>query len=222
MSQPKERAERVEEILPGLFRWSVRDDRIGGVSSDAYAVVAEDGAVTLIDPLPIKEEALRELGPVEAIVLTAGNHQRAAWHLRRVFGAPVWAPQQAYGLEDNADVTYGAGDTVPGGLVAYHTPGPAIAMYTLWLERPRSVVFISDLLTHDEPGTPRFVDSQYQDEPARTRSSIQRILDHLPVEVVCFAHGAPILHDGPSVLRRALAEDTETFHEHEGEGADSY
>ncbi|ATB29162.1 MBL fold metallo-hydrolase [Melittangium boletus DSM 14713] len=209
MSQPKERAERVEQVIPGLYRWSVQDDRIGGVSSEAYAVVAEDGAVTLIDPLPIKEEALRELGPVEAIVLTAGNHQRAAWHLRKVFGAPVWAPQQAYGLEDNADVTYGAGDTLPGGLVAYHTPGPAIAMYTLWLERPRSVVFLSDLLTHDEAGTPRFVDSQYQDDPARTRSSVRRILEHLPIEVVCFAHGDPLLHDAASVLRRALDEDTE-------------
>lgn len=209
MSQPKERAERVEQVIPGLYRWSVRDDRIGGVRSEAYAVVAEDGAVTLIDPLPIEERALKELGPVEAIVLTAGNHQRAAWQLRRVFQAPVWAPQQAYGLEDNADITYGAGDTLPGGLVAYHTPGPAMSMYTLWLERPRSVIFVSDLLTHDEEGTPRFIDSQYQDEPARTRTSVRRLLEKLPIDVVCFAHGAPIVADAESVLRRALVEDTE-------------
>ena len=209
MSQPKEQALQVVQVIPGLYRWSVSDDRIGGVSSEAFAVVSEDGSVTLIDPLPIEEDLLRQLGRVEAIVLTAGNHQRAAWHLRREFGAPVWAPHEAQGLEDTPDASYGAGDTLPGGLVAYHTPGPTSAMYALWMERPRRVVFLSDLLSHDEQGTPRFVASEHQDEPARTRTSIRRVLDHLPVEVLCFAHGAPILQDGAAALRRALAEDTE-------------
>jgi hypothetical protein len=79
------------------------------------------------------------------------------------------------------------------------------------MERPRSVIFLSDLLTHVEEGTPRFVNSQYQDEPGRTRMSIRRILDHLPIEVLCFAHGHPILRDGASALRRALDEDTEAL-----------
>ena len=209
MSEPKERAHRTVQILPGIHRWSVRDDRLGGLESDAYAVVAEDGAVTLIDPLPIDEKALRKLGRVEAIVLTAGNHQRAAWSLRKLFGAPVWAPQGASGLEDTPDATYGVGDNLPGGLVAYQTPGPIEAMYALWLGRPRSVIFLSDLLTHFHEGTPRFLRNEYQDDPGRTRRSIQRILDHLPIEVLCFAHGRPILHDGASALRRALDEDTE-------------
>jgi hypothetical protein len=209
MSQPKKRAKRTELVVPGIHRWSVEDDRIGGAHSEAYAVVAEDGAVTLIDPLPIAPDALRELGRVEAIVLTAGNHQRAAWSLRKTLSAPVWAPVNAHGLEDSPDATYSTGDNLPGGLVAYHTPGPAEVMYTLWMERPRSVAFLSDLLTHDDEGTPRFVDSQYQDDPARTRASVRRILDHLPVEVLCFAHGRPILQDGAAALRRALSEDPE-------------
>jgi glyoxylase-like metal-dependent hydrolase (beta-lactamase superfamily II) len=207
MSEPKERAHKTVQVVPGVHRWSVSDDRIGGAQSDAYAVVAEDGAVTLIDPLPIDEQALRKLGRVEAIVLTAGNHQRSAWRLRRLFGAPVWTPEGAHGLEEKPDATYGAGESLPGGLVAYHTPGPTEAMYALWLERPRSVVFLSDLLTHYREGTPRFVESEYQDEPARTRTSVQRILDHLPVEVLCFAHGRPILRDGAAALRRALEKD---------------
>ncbi|WNG21306.1 MBL fold metallo-hydrolase [Cystobacter fuscus] len=209
MSQPKKRARRTEQVVPGIHRWSVEDDRIGGVHSEAYAVVSDDGAVTLIDPLPIAADALNALGRVEAIVLTAGNHQRAAWSLRKTFGAPVWAPVNAHGLEDSPDATYTNGDNLPGGLVAYHTPGPAEVMFTLWKERPRSVVFLSDLLTHDEQGTPRFVDSQYQDDPARTRASVRRILEHLPVEVVCFAHGRPILHDGAAALRQALSEDSD-------------
>ncbi len=209
MSEPKERAHDTVQVIPGVHRWTVSDDRIGGARSDAYAVVAEDGAVTLLDPLPIDEKALRELGRVEAIVLTAGNHQRAAWRFRGIFGAPVWVPQNAHGLEDMPDATYTSGDNLPGGLVAYHTPGPAEAMYALWLERPRSVVFLSDLLTHYDEGAPRFGESEYQDDPGRTRLSVRRILDHLPLEVLCFTHGRPILRDGASALRRALEEDTE-------------
>ncbi len=209
MSEPTQRARKLEPVAPRLYRWSVPDDRIGGVSSEAYAVIAEDGAVTLIDPLPIDDALLRELGRVEAILLTAGNHQRSAWRFRKLFAAPVWAPQGAEGLEEPADASYGPGETLPGGLVAYHTPGPTEAMYALWMERPRNIIFLSDLLTHDEEGTPRFVGSEYQDDPRRTRSSIQRILDHLPLEILCFAHGSPILHDGASALRRALAEDSE-------------
>ncbi|MET0405165.1 MAG: MBL fold metallo-hydrolase, partial [Cystobacter sp.] len=134
---------------------------------------------------------------------------RAAWDLRKHFSAPVWAPQDAHGLEDAPDATYSAGDSIPGGLIAYHTPGPAEVMFTLWRERPRSVLFLSDLLTHDGEGTPRFVDSKHQDDPARTRASVRRILEHLPVEALCFAHGAPILEEGATALREALRQDTE-------------
>lgn len=210
MSEPKARAHKTREVVPGIHQWSVHDERIDA-ESNAYAVVREDGAVVLIDPLPIDEQALRRLGNVEAIVLTAGNHQRSAWRLRKRFQVPVWAPQGAQGLEEPADVAYTSGDSLPGGLIAYQTPGPTEAMYVLWLERPHSVVFLSDLLTHEEPGTPRFVPSQYQDEPWRTRTSIRRVLEHLPVETVCFAHGEPILKGGAEALRRALEEDTEGF-----------
>jgi hypothetical protein len=211
MSEPRGKAKRLVEVVPGVHHWTLSDDRIGGTRSDAFAVVDDDGTVVLIDPLPIDEEALSRLGKVSAIVLTAGNHQRSAWRFRKAFSAPVWAPENAHGLEDTPDFTYGSGSTLPGGLVSFHTPGPAVAMYTLWLQQhPRSVVFISDLLTHEGRGTPEFVPSEYQDDPLRTRHSIQRILDRLPVQTVCFAHGAPIVNDGASALRRALEEDLES------------
>lgn len=211
MSEPRGKAKRLLEVVPGIHHWSLSDDRIGGARSDAYAVVDDDGAVVLIDPLPIDEAALRKLGTVSAIILTAGNHQRSAWRFRKAFSAPVWAPEGAQGLEEEPDFFYVAGNTLPAGLISFHTPGPTEAMYTLWVQRhPRSVAFISDLLTHEGGGTPEFVPSQYQDEPLRTRHSVQRILDHLPVQTVCFAHGAPIVGIGAAALRRALEEDPES------------
>ncbi|GEL74562.1 hypothetical protein MVI01_63460 [Myxococcus virescens] len=211
MSEPKGKAKRTSELVPGVHHWTLSDDRIGGARSDAYAVVDTDGAVVLIDPLPIDEEALRKLGNISAIVLTAGNHQRSAWRLRKAFKVPVWAPEGAQSLEEQPDFFYVAGDTLPGGLISFHTPGPTEAMYTLWMQQhPRAVAFISDLLTHEDGETPDFIPSEYQDEPLRTRHSVQRILDHLPVETLCFSHGAPILRDGARALRLALEEDMES------------
>ena len=208
MSEPRHEAETIEEILPGVWSWWVEDNRIGGHRSEAYALV-DDGRVVLIDPLPIDEAKLRELGEVEAIVLTAGNHQRAAWRFRRAFGAPVYAPENAYGLEDEPDHSYSGGDLLPGRLTAFHAPGPVESMHALWRARPVSVVFLSDLLTHDGSGHPAFVPSEWQDEPWRTRESVRRIVEDLPVDALCFAHGPPLLEGARRVLERALAEDDE-------------
>ncbi|AKU92267.1 MBL fold metallo-hydrolase [Vulgatibacter incomptus] len=212
MTEPTAHAHKIVRVIPTVLRWRVHDDRIGGSESDAYAVVSQ-GQVTLIDPLPVGEAELRRLGQIKGIVLTAANHQRSAWRYRKLFHVPVFAPEgpgvspTPGDLEEEPDYRYTAGESLPGGLTPFHTPGPTEAMYALWLDRPRSVIFLSDVLTHDGSGQPTFVASEYQDEPERTRASVRRIIDHLPVQVLCFAHGPPICDEGRSVLERALAYD---------------
>lgn len=209
MTEPRTSARATKEILPGIHHWSVKDDRIGNADSDAYAIV-DNGRVVLIDPLPIAEAALRALGEVEAIVLTAGNHQRSAWRFRKAFGAPIYAPEGAHGMEDEADHSFSGGDLLPGRLAAFHAPGPCEAMYALWRARPTSVVFLSDLLVHGHSsGRLRFVAAEYQDEPARTRASVRRILDDIPMTALCLAHGPPVLQGAREALRKALDEDDE-------------
>lgn len=206
MSEPRARAHRTDLIVPGIARWSLFDERIEGNSS-AFAVIDDDGRLVLIDPLPIEPKLLLKLGVPEAILLTAGNHQRAAWRFRRAFGVPVWAPKDAYGLEHRADVSYEGGDLLPGQLVAFHTPGPVASMHALWRERHRSALFLSDLLVRHPESLPTFVADRFQDEPQRTRASIRYLADHVPVETLCFAHGEPVLTQGTEVLRQALAAD---------------
>lgn len=200
---------RTLEVAPGIRRWSVHDDRIGGEDSEAYAVVDDDGVVVLIDPLPLADSALERLGDLTAIVLTAGNHQRSSWRLRRKLGIPVWAPVDAHGLRAQPDYTYESGDTVPGGFIAIHTPGPTDAMYSLWRVHPRGVVFLSDLLYRTRSGRLRFVPSEYQEAPERTRASVRRLLDNLPMDIVCPSHGRPVVGGGEEAVRRALEEDQE-------------
>lgn len=198
----------MDEVATDLYRWYVEDDRIGGDESDGYAVET-CGETVLVDPLPLTSLALDSLFNVTAIVLTAANHQRAAWRLRERLEVPVWAPKGTRKrLEHAADAEYEEGQTLPGGLVAIHAPGPVEEMHALWLPRLHAV-FVSDLLAHEHPGTPTFVASSYQDDPARTRASVRRLVETLPIKIVCFAHGPPILVRGRAALEEALRCDPE-------------
>jgi glyoxylase-like metal-dependent hydrolase (beta-lactamase superfamily II) len=208
MTEPSNEAKRLEPVAPNLWRWHVADDRIEGGESDAYALV-KGGRVVLIDPLPIAPAVLAALGKVESIVLTAANHQRSAWRLRQTFGAKVYAPAGSRGLDESPDHSYSGGDLLPGELMAFHAPGPTEAMHALWLERPTGVVFFSDLLTHERRRTPVFMPARYLDEPSRARASVRRILDDLPFEVACFAHGPPVVHDARRAVEAALDLDHE-------------
>ena len=201
MSEPGAMAEGLHEVLPGIWHWTVQDDRIG-YRSDAYALGGEDGVV-LVDPLPVLPEALAPLGDIAAIVISGGHHQRSAWRHRDLVAAPVWAPHDAHGLEGRPDESYGHGDRLPGGLAAIHAPGPTEVHYALWRERGR-VLLLADLLIREDADAPlRFVPAEYQDDPDSTPESVRRLLD-LDPEVLLLQHGAPLPSGGAAALRAAL------------------
>lgn len=211
MSEPRGRARKLREVVPGVLRWSVADDRIGGVESDAYAVQDNTG-LTLVDPLPLARAALRDLGTIQAIALTAACHQRSAWRYRRLLAAPVHAPARVPvgdrpgQLLEEPDQRYEDAANLPGGLVAVHAPGPALDMYALW-HPPTGALFVSDLLMHEGAGAPAFVPGEYQDDPALTRRSVRALHDRLAVRVLCFGHGPPITSGAREALARALDLD---------------
>ncbi|MGH7230179.1 MAG: MBL fold metallo-hydrolase [Nitrospiraceae bacterium] len=204
MPEPSGTATLMGEILPGLYRWRMQDDRIE-TESDSYAVL-EDDRVILIDPLPMEGLDLAELGLVESICLTGSCHERAAWRYRRQLNIPVYAPSGGVDFEEAPDRWYTHGDRLPGGLLAVHCPGPTDAYYSFHLERNRGVVFCADLLVNAGGETPAFAWDEYQDEPARTRDSVRRLLD-LNFDVLCPAHGDPIMKDAKAAIRRALERD---------------
>jgi glyoxylase-like metal-dependent hydrolase (beta-lactamase superfamily II) len=201
MSEPKAVAETIVTVVPGVWRWHLRDERIGA-ESDAHAV--RDGAGTvLIDPLPLREAALKRLRPIVAICLTAACHQRSAWRYRRTFGAAVYAPEGARAMDEEPDVRYRAGQMLPGGLRAVHTPGPEQAHYAFWREPSPAVLFCPDLIMLDAGGELAFIPAEYHDDPQATRDSVRRLLD-LAFEVLCLDHGPPITADPHAALRTLL------------------
>jgi glyoxylase-like metal-dependent hydrolase (beta-lactamase superfamily II) len=205
MAEPSAVAESAEEVVPGVWRWWVLNERIGGAESTAHAFRA-NGNVVFVDPVRLAEEARAALGPVQAVCLTAQCHQRSAWRYRRELRAEVWAPEGTRPLEEEPDATYRAGDELPGGLRAVHTPGPEEAHFSFLREGDPALLFCSDLLTHHEGRELDFVPLRYHDDPAQTRRTVEGFLD-LPFDVLCFAHGAPITDD-PKAAIRALLDRT--------------
>jgi glyoxylase-like metal-dependent hydrolase (beta-lactamase superfamily II) len=206
MSEPSTMASAVEEVVPGVWHWRLADDRIGGATSAAHAVRGRNGTV-LIDPLPLAEDALAGLAPVEAICLTAQCHQRSSWRYRRQFGARVFAPETRP-MQEEPDERYRAGDLLPGGLRVIHTPGPEVAHFSFLLEEDPGVLFCSDLLCV-ENGRLEFVPFEYHEDPATTRRSTEQLLD-LPFSVLCLDHGPPVVDDPHGAISELLARTSET------------
>jgi glyoxylase-like metal-dependent hydrolase (beta-lactamase superfamily II) len=201
VSEPKAVADTLEEVVPGIWRWHVLDERIGA-ESDAHAVSDQAGTV-LIDPLPLREAALKRLEPIIAICLTAACHQRSAWRYRMAYGVRVYAPQGCRTMDEDPDVRYRAGEMLPGNIKAIHTPGPEEAHYAFWCEGSPAVLFCPDLIMRDAKGALAFIPAEYHDDPEATRESVRRLLN-LPFEVLCMDHGAPVTANPHAALRKLL------------------
>lgn len=201
MSEPKAVAKTLEEIVPSVRRWHIFDERID-TESDAHAV-SDQGGTVLIDPLPLREAALKRLEPIIAMCLTAACHQLSAWRYRRAYGVKVYAPEGCRAMDEEPPVRFRAGGLLPGGIKAIHTQGPEEAHYAFWRERSPEVLFCPDLMMRDSAGELAFTPAKYNDDPEATRDSVRRLLD-LAFEVLCMDHSAPITADPHAALRKLL------------------
>lgn len=203
MTEPRTRAESVEVLDEdlGLYYWTIEDDRIGGNPSTAYAVRREDEAAVLIDPLPLAPEALAELGEVQAIVLTSASHQRSAWRLRAELEVPVWAPALALELEEEPDERYGHSMVLPADLVAFASPGAAADQHTLILDD--YVGFVPDLVQSPPDGELKLTDDEYLENPIQARDTVRLLLEQ-SIDILCPAHGVPLVDDVHGQLNAAL------------------
>ena len=201
MSEPRARASGIVEVVPGLWHWWLHDERIDFVG-DSYALASDDGAI-LIDPHRPPPDALERLPETQAICLTAGSHQRSAWRLRRELGVPVHAPALVREVEEEPDVRYGDGDSLPGGLVAYFTPGAGTTQHTLVRPGDKGISFCPDLLLRSEGGPLEMVPDEFLVDPEEARRSVATLLE-LPFTLLCLTHGGPIADDPKGAIRALL------------------
>jgi glyoxylase-like metal-dependent hydrolase (beta-lactamase superfamily II) len=158
----------------------------------------------LIDPVRLDDAALGALPRPMATLLTARCHQRAAWRYRRELGAEVWLPEDAGEADEAPDRTYTDGQTLPGGLRAFRTPGPEWPHYSFLYEGDPGILFCPDLVGADDAGRLHFIDPRFHEDPVATRVSTEKLLE-LPFEILCLDHGAPITDDPRAAIRDVLA-----------------
>lgn len=207
MTEPAEIASAVEEVADGLWHWRINNAEIGGGISSSHAVRVdlEDGRVgcVLVDPVRLDPHALQQLPHVlVAVILTAHGHQRAAWRFRRDHGGEVWAPAGSPGLDEQPDHAYQAGDELPGGFVAIHTPGPEQAHFSLHLPR-YDAVLVSDLVRRPEDADLEFVPFELHEDPPQTIASVRHVAS-LDCDMLLLDHGAPYVTGGAGELLALL------------------
>jgi len=193
----------MEEIAPGLRRWTVRHDE-WNEDVASLALETDDGLV-LIDPIA-PPRGLRRAGHV---LLTVFWHYRSTPDLK---SRRVWASARTVKALANRGVTVTdpiSGDVaMPGGVLAFETARRGELVY--WLPKQRAVV-VGDVLL-GAGAKPRATDDPLRLCPERwlgsathedLRASLRPLLD-LPVQRVLVSHGAPVLRAGKRALERVL------------------
>lgn len=179
-------------IRPGLFHWQGYETEVK-CDCSSTAIVTPDGLI-FIDPIPLAEEALQELiaesGSMPAsIVLTSGNHQRESLAFAKKFGIPIIAPEEA-GEEIIADQHFVAGEKVTGmDSVALPGFGPGETAFLY-----DGVLILGDALINLEPEALRLLPEKYCLDKKAAHRSLE-VLKSLKPEIICFAHGNPIVQD---------------------------
>jgi hypothetical protein len=195
----------VDELAPGLWRWTARhpdaeDEPKPGspadwppeVGSVAYAV---DDTLVLIDPL-VPDEVWPQLDELARdrrvlVLTTIGWHRRSRDEVVERYDAS----------------TSKARKTLPSGVIPLPLRGAGETMY--WLPNVRTLVPGDRLLGDGEAGVRVCPDSWLRylkgsvDGP-QLRVLLAPLLD-LPIERVLTSHGEPVLARGHEALRRALA-----------------
>ena len=186
---------RVDEIAPGLWRWTGRHPGWSPASDwpqEVGCVYFEaPGTVVLLDPLIPPEDRERFLEALDrdveraakpvAILLTTDSHARSRDELAERYGAES--------------------DTTPEGVERVDTGWYGEASYLL--TGPGALV-TGDVLLGDGAGGVRLADEWLEGHRDGVRAALLPVLDRT-IEHVFVAHGEPVLANGREALARALA-----------------
>ncbi len=189
-------------VRPGLFHWHGYEPAVKCDCSSS-AIVTPAGLI-FIDPIPLAEEALKDLvtesfSVPAAVVLTSGNHQRESLSLAKRFGMPVFAPADA-GDDIIADRRFRSGDPVVGmESIALPGFGPG---ETVFLHE--GALIFGDALINLEPEGLRLLPEKYREDKKQSLQSLAA-LKELEPRILLFAHGNPIIQNADTRLAGCLA-----------------
>ncbi len=191
-----------QTITPTLFAWQAFEPAVK-CDLSSCAIDGADGLI-FIDPIELAEPALERLlhgRTSRAILLTNGNHARAAGKLRALLGVEILASADAAGLELTPDGTLTAGQIAPGKMEVIALPGAGPGEIALI---GNGVACLGDALIHLPPEGFRLLPDKYCADPAQMRRSLRKLLS-CDFQVMTFAHGAPLVSTAHRQLEQLLA-----------------
>jgi glyoxylase-like metal-dependent hydrolase (beta-lactamase superfamily II) len=208
-------AMRVDEIGPGLWRWTGRHPEWGREVGCVYHEAAD--AICLIDPLLPREDERRfwsaldrdveRIGRPVEVLITIYWHTRDARAFAERYGgrvrahAPARAPiERRLGL---APRLFRPGDPLPGGIEAFVARGSEVVF---WLTTQRTLV-TGDVILGSEAHGLELCPPSWSPRgggPARVRDHL-RALAPLPIERVLVSHGEPVVERAHAAFARLLA-----------------
>ena len=202
-------AESIREISSGVWIWHAYDE---SVRTELYstAVAAEFGLV-IIDPIDLVHDAFHQLAkhaPAAAIVLTNGNHSRAAARFRERFGAPVFAHNDAVGeLTTFVDGALRPGRPVAGSLEVLQLPGAGLGEIALFHRKAKGECHLhfGDALVNLDPHGLIVLPEKYCLSASLLAESLQS-LPHEDLSLVTFAHGEPLLAPATEKIRSLVGQ----------------
>ncbi len=197
------RADEFQQVTDGLFFWQAHDPAVKADLSCCARRTAR--GLVFIDPIPLAGAALAELCAREnpaAIILTNGNHARAAADYRQRLSIPLLAHRKAVAeLGLTVDQEIADGETVLGTFTAITLPGAAAGETAL---HAGGVLHVGDALIH-LPSTGFIpLPKKYCADPRELRLSLGKLL-RFPFEVLTFAHGLPLVTHARQRLADLLA-----------------
>jgi hypothetical protein len=197
------RADEFHKLRPDLFVWQAYEKAVK-TDLTCCACRTEKGLV-FIDPIPLQMDAEAELlaiAPPRAILLTSGNHERAAEDYRKRFSIPIYAHADAAAeFSFSPDHTVADGDTVCDEFTALTIPGAAAGEIAL---HRGDAVHLGDALIHLPPYGFALLPDKYCTDPQEMRHALGKLL-RIPFEVLTFAHGLPVVAHARQRLAQLLA-----------------
>jgi len=187
-----------QKVTGDLFVWQ---DYNPGCKTDctSTAVRTPDGFV-LIDPIRLEEQAISRMvgdDKVAGVLLTNGNHVRDSLSEKKRLDVPIYAPEGAGG-EVPADHWIKDGEILFQVFQAIGLPGggPGETAYLA-----PGVLVVGDALIHLDGLS--ILPDKYCGNARMLQESLH-VLSSLDFEVVCFAHGLPIVEQAREKIALAV------------------
>jgi hypothetical protein len=187
-----------DQVAGDLFVWHGYNPDCKTDCSSA-AVQTSSGFV-LIDPVRLEEQAIERMvghDKIAAVLLTSGNHWRGTSYEKERLDIPVYAPEGAR-ADVQADHWVKDGEILFGKIKAIGLPGggPGETAYLI----PGALIIGDALVNLD---TLSILPDKYCENPRALRESL-KVLPALNFDVVCFAHGLPIVDGAGKAAIEAL------------------